>query len=102
MRLPEDLIKRIDEYRQSISITRGHPIRQSDAIRELLRAGIESSNRSFELARKKISVRLPGNLIYAIDRCATRADTIRRLLYAGVEAEKNQPSLPLEGGQLHE
>jgi hypothetical protein len=101
MRLPEDLIKRIDEYRQSISITRGHPIRLSDAIRELLCAGIESSNRSFELPRK-ISARLPGNLIYAIDRCATRADTIRRLLYAGVEAEKNQPSLPLEGGEFHE
>ena len=101
MRLPEDLIKRIEEYRQSISITLGHPIRQSDAIRELLRAGIESSNSSLEPARK-ISVRLPGDLINAIDRCATRADTIRRLLYARAEAEKNQPSLHLEGGKLHE
>ena len=88
VRLPEDLINRIDEYAQADRITR------ADAIRQLLYAGLEASNRSPKLTRNiRLGVRLPGDLINRIDQYAetkplARADAIRQLLYAGLEEEK--------------
>jgi len=102
VRLPEDLINRIDEYAQADRITR------ADAIRQLLYAGLEASNRSPKLTRNiRLGARLPGDLINRIDQYAetkplARADAIRQLLYAGLEEEKYHPSLHLKGGRLYE